>query len=178
MAQHTFHYFHFRTKYLIFPPNTNKLWIAWHTNDSEAQEAQSHKQMRELKEERKKTKGKYKKYPASLHTMFCTARTDTRTEETCLKTVFVSASATGKGEKREVQSCWHTWCFISLWDGLTGETGRKSWASPSLAWSPAVHLSLQSLLRGTDWSPAVLLPFQELPVIRTFEDRNRAILKH
>lgn len=47
--------------------------------------------MRELKEERKKTKGKYKKYPASLHTMFCTARTDTGTEETCLKTVFVSA---------------------------------------------------------------------------------------
>lgn len=87
----------------------------------------------------------------------------------------------GTEEKREVENCQHTSCFISHLDGLTGEIWEAEFSLMISCWftcSPSVFVVLARRDRLEPCCPLPPLSFQELLVIWTSEERNRAILKH
>lgn len=95
----------------------------------------------------------------------------------CLETGFVSVQMLNR-RKREAEDCQHTSCFISHLDGLAGEIWEDEFSLMISCWftcSPSVFVVLAQRDRLEHCCP---LPFPELLVIGTSEERNRAILKY
>lgn len=124
MAQHTFHSFHFRTKYLIFPPSTAncELLDTWMSQEPKKHRVISRWESWRRKEKNQRVKTT-KRYPASLHTIFCIGRTDTGSRrnvfENCLR---LSPTTGNRREGGSAELLAHLVLYLTM-----GWLNRRDW---------------------------------------------------
>lgn len=123
MAQHTFHSFHFRTKYLIFPPSTAncELLDTWMSQEPKKHRVISRWESWRRKEKNQRVKTT-KRYPASLHTIFCIGRTDIGSRsvfENCLR---LSPTTGNRREGGSAELLAHLVLYLTM-----GWLNRRDW---------------------------------------------------
>lgn len=149
----------------------------WHTDGSGAQRALISRWDNWRKTRKKENVKTGQELPCIAPVLHCENRLGEQKKHLSGNCFCLSPNA-GTGGKREAKNCQHTSCFISHLDGLTGEIWEDEFSLMISCWftcCPSVFVILARRDRLERCRP---LPFPELLVIWSSEERNGTILEH